>query len=128
MGRQISFYLCDVMRTAIQTESQRIDALVVTNYSSDVNAIQFSDRFGDDDQQGRLWTESPDPTHYNILCHAVKRFAEFDRATGLWVKNESREQFEAYKNEKEKRLAELLEKNRMYARDVLGASHKKPEG
>lgn len=128
MGRQISFYLCNVMRTAIQAESQRIDALVVTNYSSDVNAIQFSDRYGDDDQRGRLWTESPNPTHYNILCRAVKRFAEFDRATGLWVKLESREQFETYKHEKERRLAELVEKNRTYARDVLGASLKQTEG
>lgn len=128
MGRQISFYLCEVMRTAIRTESQRIDALVVANYSSDVNAIRFSDRFGDDDQQGRLWTESPDPTHYNMLCRAVKRCAEFDRTTGLWVKNESRKQFEAYKNEKERRLAESVERNYIYARDVLGASRKQPEG
>jgi hypothetical protein len=128
MGRQISFYLCDVMRTAIQIESQCIGALVVSGYSSDVNSIQFSDRNGNDDQQGRLWTQPPDPTHYNLLCRAVKKLAEFDRTTGLWVKHESREQFEAYKNGKEKRLAELVESNRKYARDVLGASHKKPEG
>ncbi len=128
MGRQISFYLCDAMRTAIQSESQRIGAMLVTNYSSVVESIQFSDSYGYDNQQGRLWTESPDPTHYDSIRRAAKKDSDFDRDTGLWVKRLSRVQFEAYKKSKEKALAELVEANRKYARDVLGAAVKRDEG
>lgn len=128
MGRQIRFYLCDAMRAAIQSEAQRIGAMLVTNYSSVLESIQFSDSHGNDSQQGRLWTQSPDTIPYDSIRRAVKRGAGFDNDTGLWVKRESRAQFEAYKKSKEKALAELVDSNRKYVSDVLGASVKRDVG
>lgn len=120
MGRQISFFLCSTMRSAIETEAQRIGAKLVNYYPGDANAIEFSNSFGDD-QQGRLWTEASDPAHYSALCRAIKKGSVYHRASALWVKKISQQTFDAYWNEKQKALAELVEKNQKYAIEVLGA-------
>ncbi len=120
MGRQIRFYLCPEMRTAIESEAQRTGARLVDNYSTDPETIQFSTSSGTDAQKGRLWTEAADPTHYEALCRAVKKGAFHDREPGLWVKRASRAAYEAYRAEKERDLAELVERNRKYAIEVLG--------
>ncbi len=90
MGRQIHFYLCPKMRAAIESEAKRIGVNLAGNYSSDKSAIQFSTSSGTDTYQGRLWTEAADPSHYELLCRAVKRGAAYDRDAALWVKHESR--------------------------------------
>ncbi|MCA8998923.1 MAG: hypothetical protein KDA80_18130 [Planctomycetaceae bacterium] len=115
------------MRAAIQSESDRIGAKLVTNYSSDVDSIQFSENFGNDDQQGRLWTQSPDPAHFDALRRSIKKDADFDSETGLWVKRSSRAQFERYKAAKQEALANLVTANRKYAREVLGAKIEDPD-
>ncbi len=109
------------MRTTIQSESQRVSAKLVTNHSSDTESIQFSDSMGNDKHQGRLWTDSQTSTAYNSICRAVKKDAAYDRDTGLWVKRAAHAEFQAYKKQKALELATLVEQNRKYAIDVLGA-------
>lgn len=128
MGRQIRFYLCPAMRTAIESEAQRIGAALVSSYSSDDATIQFSTSSGTDTQQGRLWTEAADPTHYDFLCRAVKRGAVYDHDSGLWVKRTSRSAFAAYRTEQQRALSEMAERNRKYAIEVLGGRVTNNEG
>jgi hypothetical protein len=102
--------------------------MLVSNYTSDNSAIQFSTSDGTDSQQGRLWTEAADTTHYEALCRVVKKDSVYERDAGLWVKRASRAVFEAYRTEKQKALAELVERNRKYATEVLGGRIVKDEG
>ena len=120
MGRQIRFYLCSAMRTAIESEAKRVGATLVTGHPSDPSAIQFSTSAGADNYQGRLWTEAADAKQYQALCRAVRHHSVYDRDAGLWVKRASRIDFDGYRTEKRKALAKLAEKNRKYAIQVLG--------
>jgi len=128
MGRQIRFYLCPTMRTAIESEAHRIGATLVSTHSADEVAIQFSTSSGTDTHQGRLWTEAADPTHYELLCRAVKKGSVYHRESGLWVKRTSRAAFDAYKAEQERALAELVARNRKYAIEVPGGRVANEEG
>ena len=121
MGRQIRFFLCPMMRSAIETEAHRIGATLVSNSAWGTQAIEFSTSAGEDHQQGRLWTEAADPGDYKALCRAVKKDSTYDRDSGLWVKKKSQPSFESYRAATEKALAELVEKNKKYAVEVLGA-------
>jgi len=116
------------MRSAIESEAHRIGAILLSNYSNDVSAIQFSTRSGTDNQQGRLWTEATDGTHYEVLCRAVKKDSDYDRDAGLWVKRKSRSSFDAYRSDKQKALSDLVERNRLFAIDVLGSKIKNERG
>jgi hypothetical protein len=120
MGHQIRFFLCTAMRTAIETEANRLGAMLVMDYSTNISAIHFSDSAGTDQCQGRLWTEAPDLTHYKALCRVVKKDANYDQESGLWVKRTSRMAFDTYREAEKKALAELVERNRKYAIEVLG--------
>ena len=121
MGRQIRFFLCPAMRTAIESEAERAGAKLVRNAPLGTSAIQFSTSVGADTHQGRLWTEAADTTQYDALSRAVKRHSVYNREAGLWVKRESRAAFDTYGTETQKALGELVEKNRKYAIEVLGA-------
>lgn len=120
MRRQIRFFLCEAMQTAIEAEGRRIGAILVSTSPHDRNAIQFSTSAGIDRQQGRLWTEAENARHYKALCRAVKKDSVFNRHAGLWVKRASREAFHAYRVERQRVSAELVERNRKYAVEVLG--------
>jgi hypothetical protein len=120
MGRQIRFFLCPPIRSAIESEATRVGAKLVRNHPSGSSAIQFSTSAGTDTHQGRLWTDAPDTAQYDALCRAVKRHSVYDREAGLWVKRESRAAFDTYRAETQKALAKLVEKNRKYAIEVLG--------
>ncbi len=120
MGRQIRFYLCQAMRTAIESEARRVGASLVSGHPADRAAIKFSTSAGTDTQQGRLWTEAAEPAHYESLCRAVKKGSAYDRESGLWVKRVSRADFDAYRAQEKKELEELVERNRRYAVEVLG--------
>ena len=128
MGRQIRFFLCPSMRTAIESEARGIGATLVSSHSSGESVIQFLTSDGTDTQQGRLWTEAADPTHYNALCRVVKRESIYDWNSGLWVKRASQATFDAYRAERQKALAELAAQNRKYAVEVLGARITNDEG
>jgi hypothetical protein len=121
MGRQIRFFLCNGMRTAIESEAHRIGAELVSSNAWGTDAIEFSTSSGTDHQQGRLWTEAADTTRYEVLCRAVKRGAAYDRDSMLWVKKPSLPAFQSYRAQKQKELSDLVEKNRKYAIEVLGA-------
>jgi hypothetical protein len=120
MGHQIRFFCCAEMLAAIAGEARRISANLVESHSDEPSAIQLSQTVGSDVQQGRLWTDAEDLTHYDSLCRAVKKSAAFDRESGLWVKRTSRAAFDTYRNEKMCALAALEERNRKYAIDSLG--------
>jgi hypothetical protein len=128
MSRQIRFFLCPAMRTAIETEGHRIGANVVSSHSSDESAIQFSTSFGTDAYQGRLWTEAADPSHYELLCRAVKKGSVYDRESGLWVKRMSQAAFDTYRAEQQRALSALVARNRNVAVEVLGARVTNDEG
>ncbi len=121
MGRQIRFFLCDMMRSAIDTEARRRGAKLVSSSAFGTDAIEFSTSVGTDHQRGRLWTEAADTSHYDALCRAVKRGAVYDRDAMLWVKKSSLPAFASYRAKERKELADLVEKNRKYAIEVLGA-------
>ena len=121
MGRQIRFFFCDTMRDAIECEARRLRATLVDHGAWGTQAIEFSRPFDADTREGRLWTEAADPTHYESLCRAVKRGASYHRESGLWVKKACRPIFESYWAAKQKALEELVERNRKYAVEVLGA-------
>jgi hypothetical protein len=116
MGRQIRFFLCDSMRAAIEDEAKHRGVKLMPSYSPVEGSIEFSHV----QKEGRLWTEAEDSQHYEALCRIVKKEAAFDRDAALWVKRISRPVFESYREEKKKSLAELVEKNRRYAVEVLG--------
>ena len=128
MGRQIRFFLCPAMRTAIELEAHRIGATLVSSSAFGTDAIEFSTSSGANVQEGRLWTEATDPTHYELLCRAIKKGAVYDREAGLWVKRTSRADFEAYRTAREHALAELVARNRTYAIEVLGGRVANDEG
>src|ERR1700731_2129868 len=111
MGRQIRFFLCPAMRSAIESEATRIAAKLVRSHPIGTSAIQFSTSAGTDTHQGRLWTDAADTTQYNALCRTIKRHSAFDRDAKLWVKRESRAAFDAYRATKQQALATLVEKN-----------------
>ncbi|HLW64217.1 MAG TPA: hypothetical protein VKS79_02785 [Gemmataceae bacterium] len=117
MGRQIRFFLCDTMRAAIEDEGQRRGVTLVTTYSPEEGSIQYSNMA---EREGRLWTEAGDPTNYNALCRAIKKGAVYDHELGLWVKRVSYTAFVTFKEERQKAIDELVEKNRKYAIEVLG--------
>jgi len=73
MGRQIRFFLCPAMRTAIEFEAAHLDAKLVRDAPLGTSAIEFSTSVGTDTHQGRLWTEAADTRQYEALCRAVKR-------------------------------------------------------
>jgi hypothetical protein len=128
MGRQIQLFICPSMRTAIESEAQRIGATLVSSNAWGTDAIEFSTSFGTDTEEGRLWTEAADPTHYELLCRAAKKGAVYNRKSGLWVKRTSLEAFRAYRAARKKGLDELVEQNRKYAIEVLGGRIVKNEG
>ena len=115
------------MRTAIETEAQRIGAKLV-RYNAEGADIQFS--AGDEGSpEGRIWTAAADPTQYLALCRAAKRGAVYDREAKLWVKRASLEAFRAYRVARQKSLDELVARNRKYCIEVLGGRPaKKHEG
>jgi len=116
------------MRTAIESEAQRIGVRLVSTYSSDEGMIQFSTSSGTDAHQGRLWTEAADPAHYELLCRAVKKGAVYDRDSELWVKRTSQAAFNAYRAEQQRALSELVARNRKHAIEVLGGRVTNDEG
>lgn len=128
MGRQIRFFLCPAMRAAIESETHRISATLVSSNAFGTDAIEFSPSSGTDTHQGRLWTESADPTHYELLCRAVKKGAYYNRESGLCVKRTSQAAFDAYQAEKHRALSELVARNQKYAIEVLGGKITKDEG
>jgi len=114
------------MRTAIETEAQRIGAKLV-RWNAEGADIQFS--AGDTGSpEGRIWTAAADPTQYQALCRAAKRGAVYDRESGLWVKRTSLEAFRAYRTARQKELDELVARNRKYCIEVLGGRPAKNEG
>jgi hypothetical protein len=84
-------------------------------------AIQFSKSEGNDQHRGRLWTAASDTKDYDAICRAVKKNSIYDRESTLWVKRASFEAFRTCRAAKKKDLDELVEQNRRYAVDVLGA-------
>jgi hypothetical protein len=124
MGRQIQLYVCPSMRTAIETEAQRIGAKLV-RWNAEGADIQFS--AGDEGSPyGRIWTAAADPTHYQALCRAAKRGAVYE--SGRWVKRTSLDAFRAYQTARRKELDELAARNRKYMIEVLGGRPVKNEG
>lgn len=89
------------MRSTIESESGRIGAMLVNSNLQGTPAVQFSTSAGTDTHQGRLWTEAAAPTHYELLCWAVKKGAVYDRESGLWVKRASQAAFDAYRAERQ---------------------------
>jgi hypothetical protein len=128
MGRQIRFYLCSTMRSAIETEARRIGATLVGSCGFGTDAIQFSTSSGTNTHEGRLWTEASDPARYELLCRAVKKGSAYDRESGLWVKRVSRPEFDAYRAQEKRELEELVERNRKFMIEVLGGRPAKNEG
>jgi hypothetical protein len=120
MGRQIRFYVCPAMRTAIESEAQRVGATIVQSNAGGTQAIEFEPPRYTSHPESRLWTEAADPTQYESLCRAVKKGAVYDRESGLWVKRTSLEAFRAYRAAKKKALDELVARNRKYCIEVLG--------
>jgi hypothetical protein len=125
MGRQIQLFVCPSMRKAIESEAQRINAKLVSSSARGTD-IEFSTGSADA-PEGRLWTESPDLTHYQALCRAAKNESVYDRESGRWVKRASLEQFRAYRAARKKALAELVKRNQKYYIDVLGGRIAKDE-
>ena len=105
------------MRAAIEDEAKRRDVAFVTSYSPEEGSIQFTHWH---EREGRLWTETGNQTKWNALCRAIKKDADFDHKLGLWVKRVSQAAFVAFKEQRQKALDELVEKNRKYAIEVLG--------
>lgn len=120
MGRQIHFFLCKRMRKSIESEARRIGATLVNNYSNDTTAVQFSTH-GDDKREGRLWAHSFGASSYEKLRSAVKKGSVYDRDARLWVKRDSRGEFDTYWQNKSKALADLVARNQKYAVEVLAA-------
>ena len=120
MGHQIRFFLCAEMRAAIEAEARKSGVTLVPVDAVGSRTIEFLESAGTDKKQGRLWTEAEDLQYFDALCRAVKRSAAFDRESGMWVKRVSRAAFETYQTEKKKMLADLVERNRKYAIEVLG--------
>jgi hypothetical protein len=116
------------MRTAIESEAQRIGASLVSDCAFGTEAIQYSASSVTDPHAGRLWTEAADPTHFELLRRAVKKSAVYDRDSGLWVKRTSRAAFEASRAEDQRALDELVARNRKYAIEALGGRVAKDEG
>jgi hypothetical protein len=121
MNRQIRFFLCDAMRTAIEAEAHRIGANLVSSNAWGTDAIEFSTSSGTDHHRGRLWTEAGYAVHYEALRRAVKRGAVYDRDSMLWVKKPSLPAFHSYRAKRQRELSDLVEENRRYAIEVLGA-------
>ena len=116
------------MRTAIESEAQRIGAKLVRWNARDTD-IEFSTHSTiTGTLEGRLWTEAADPTHYKLLCRAAKKDAVYDRESGLWVKRTSLEVFRGDRAEKKKALDELVARNRKYCIEVLGGRPAQNEG
>jgi hypothetical protein len=107
------------MRTAIEAEAHRLGVKLVSTSASGTD-VEFSTSSGTDTRRGRLWTEAPDPAHYESICRAAKKGAVYDRESGLWVKRTSVETFHAYRATRTKALDELAERNRKFAIEVLG--------
>ena len=128
MGRQIRFFLCPTMRSAIETEAHRIGTALVSSCAFGTDAIQFSVSSGSNTHEGRLWTETADLAHYELLCRAVKKGSVYDRESGLWVKRVSRADFDAYTAQTKRKLGELVERNREFAIEVLGGRPVKNKG
>ena len=61
-------------------------------------------------------------------CRVVKKDADYDRESGLWVKRASLAAFDAYREAETKALAELVGRNRMYAIEGLGGRVASDEG
>jgi hypothetical protein len=100
MGRQIRFFLCEAMRTAIETEANRVGAMLVRKHPGKSGAIEFAISEGTDTQQGRLWTaDATETTHYDTLCRAVKTGSDYDWGSGLWVKRTSHSAFVTYRTQ-----------------------------
>ena len=116
------------MRTAIESEAQRIGAKLVRWNARDTD-IEFSTHSTiTGTLEGRLWTEAADPTHYKLICRAAKKDPVCDRESGLWVKRTSLEVFRGDRAEKKKALDELVARNRKYCIEVLGGRPAKIEG
>jgi len=115
------------MSAAIEAESSRIGATLVSGFPSDKREVQFSKSFGKDTKEGRLWTEGVDPTNYELLRRAVKKGSSYDHESGLWVKCESQKVFNSYRADKQRALSELVARNRKYAIEVLGGRVVKDE-
>lgn len=107
------------MRTAIEAEAHRLGVTLVSTSASGAD-VEFSTSAGTDTHRGRLWTEAPDPAHYEAICRAAKKGAIYDRESGLWVKRTSLKTFLSYSAARKKSLDELVERNRRFAIEVLG--------
>lgn len=121
MGRQIRFYSCDVMCEAIASAAARLDVHLVETYCDDPEAIQWSRAQPNGLQEGRLWTQAKDARPYEALRRAVKKDATFDKPSGLWVKDVSWPDYEQDARKRQAELDRLIQSNREYAVDVLGA-------
>jgi len=98
MGRQIRFFLCEAMRTAVETEANRVGAILVRRDPGRSGAIQFAISQGTDTQQGLLFTtDAAETTHYDALCRAVKTGSVYDWESELWVKATSHSAFVTYR-------------------------------
>jgi len=128
MGRQIRFFLCQTMCTAIDAEARRIGAKLGRELAAHADAIQFSTSKGTDDRQGRLWVDTGRRPHYDALCRVVKKDSVYDKESGLWVKKSSLEPFAAYRAAERKMLEDLVARNEKYAIEVLGGRPAAGEG
>jgi hypothetical protein len=127
MGHQIRFYLSETLIMAVENEARRIGVKLRENHPEDADGIQFSRSSGNDTKVGRLWTQAEDASSFMSLCKAVKTSAYYDKESALWVKRESKSEFEDYRTAEKARLADLVASNRKHALEVLGgriADHK----
>jgi hypothetical protein len=119
MGRQLNFYSCSEMRTAIEKEAKRLGVFLTGQHPDEPPFIQFSVSMGTDQFHGRLWSDAGGE-EFEALCRAAKRQAYIDRESGLWVKHASKLAFDAYRAERKSASEELMERNRRYAIEILG--------
>lgn len=88
------------MRSAVETEANRVGAILVRGHPGKSRAIQFAISEGADTQQGRLWTtDAAEATHYDDLCRTVKAGSVFDWESQLWVKATSHSVFLTYRTQ-----------------------------
>jgi TPR repeat protein len=103
MGRQIRFFLCEAMRTAVETEANRVGAILVRKDPGRSGAIQFAISRGTDTPQGLLFTtDAAETTHYDALCRAVKTGSVYHWESELWVKATSHSAFVTYRTQQKR--------------------------
>lgn len=137
MGKQIRFYRNDSIEADLI--SKCLD-LGLSRYENDngtffayenpneiwleADAIQYTSRVGVNKSEGRFWSGSNSPEFKSIfqkLIRYIKSKSNYHSESSLWVNKEYKDEYLAYYQEKEKKLQELLQKNKEYAVNVLGA-------